>query len=159
MCLRQVVETWGESMTYSSRELPLSELLERIVAQCENERHLHEEPLTSESHENGDVMVVWISDGKAFLTYLVLVETSSTLIFVQLEADGLPSGKPDELARQRSNIEELCAMAGGWAVPWILRTAACEFTAISADKRRDYSGWGNPALFFFGGRNLAWTVY
>ncbi len=104
LAIRPVIETWGEHMTYLSRELHISELVEAVAFQDETN-----EAFTNDYGE--DIAVVYIQDGELFLRRL---EAGPDQIFQQLEEDGWISVESSERECQLSDVRELCSMATEW---------------------------------------------
>ena len=104
LSIRPVIETWGEHVTYLSRDLHISELIEAIAAQDETNH-----AFTNDYGE--DIAVVYIENGERFLSRL---EAGPDQIFQQLEEEGWISAKSNERERQLSDIRDLCRMAPEW---------------------------------------------
>lgn len=104
LSIRPVIETWGEYMTYLSRDLHISELIEAIAIQ--------DEPNHAFKNDYGDdIAVVYIEDGERFLSRL---EAGPDQIFQCLQDEGWVSDNSSERERQLSDIRELCRMAPEW---------------------------------------------
>ena len=104
LCLRPVVENWGESMTYSSRERDITDLLAELAHQA----HAGEVA----QHPYGDLRVVWIEKGQVFLDYLGNTEVADMLA-VLADAD-LLSADDDERERATEDVRDIKLMAGVW---------------------------------------------
>jgi hypothetical protein len=104
LCIRPVVETWGESLTYSSRGTPIHDLIEAIADQVSS--------IKNGTFSYGDITVVYIDNGQQFLRYL---ETAGPKeILDELATSGLLSADDEEYARQSSDVQDLCQMAASW---------------------------------------------
>jgi hypothetical protein len=112
LSLRPVIETWGESLTFSSRDQEIWAVLTCLVSYAEQNRSIAAESLTCEHHEYGDMNVLWISDGNAFLDFLTC--TSPQAILDSLANDGMTSADEDEYARQREDVTGLCQVSSLW---------------------------------------------
>lgn len=125
MCIRPVIETWGERLTYSSRHFydGIAELLERI-AECARFDEARsgsnpEESLMSTSNEYSDLTVFYASSGTAFLGFLKV--NTPAAILARLESEELSDGPvedPDERLRIMEDITGLCDIADAWR-KWI----------------------------------------
>ena len=91
-------------MTYLSRDLHISELIEAIAAQDETNNAF----INNYSEE---IAVVYIQDGEGFLSRL---EAGPDQILKRLEEDGRISAKSGESERQLSDVRGLCSMAPEW---------------------------------------------
>lgn len=112
MCIRPVVETWGESLTYSGRETDIWDVLE-VAGRLANEARGERDELATIVKEYDDMNVFYVSDGVAFLSYLEQ-PAAPTAILDELANEDMSSEDQDEYARQRSDIEDLCKMAALW---------------------------------------------
>lgn len=106
ICIRPVVETWGESFAYSSRETHISQILEAIAESADKD-------FTTETHNYGeDICVFFAAEGGAFLDYLE--NTGIGVIEDYLVDQGTLSVDEEERARQLQDILGICAMAAEW---------------------------------------------
>ena len=112
LSLRPVIETWGEHLTFSSRDQEIWAVLTHLVSYAEASRSTSAEPLTCEHYEYGDMNVLWISDGRAFLDFLA--SSSPQALFDSLANDNMTSADEDEYARQLEDVTGLCQMSSLW---------------------------------------------
>jgi hypothetical protein len=104
LAIRPVIETWGDHMTYLTRGLHVSELIEAIAAQDESNNAFI-------NNYGEEIAVVYIQDGEGFLRRL---EAGPDQILKRLEEDGWLSAKSGEREPQLSDVRELCRMAPQW---------------------------------------------
>ena len=127
LCLRPVVETWGEGLTYSTRWIDMDDLIAALVQYAGEdtgegkESVLDLEPLVHETSTYGDMRTVYISDGERFLNWLESVPVTGgadpKALTTRLEADGLiPDGEddPEELERIVEDLRGMKNMAKDW---------------------------------------------
>ena len=92
LCLRPVVETWGEGLTYSTRWIDMDDLIAALVQYAGEdtgegkESVLDLEPLVHETSTYGDMRTVYISDGERFLNALTLSQVVEQDRTVTLQA-------------------------------------------------------------------------
>lgn len=103
MCIRPVIETWGESLTFSSRDVPIVDLLDGIadIEGFERAENLY-----------GDMNVFWVQEGRKFLEYLV--NTPLADIIPVLEENGLITSENEERERQIEDLKALADYAPVW---------------------------------------------
>ena len=104
LCLRPVVEKWGEGLTYSTREYDITDLLVALADQAQ----------AGEVAQNSyaDLRVVWIEKGQAFLDYVRDTEVAD-MLGVLADAD-LLSADEEERERATEDVRDLKMMAGAW---------------------------------------------
>ena len=104
LCLRPVIEKWGESLTYSTREHDVTDCLAALAHQAQ----------AGEVAQNsyGDLQVVWIENGRPFLDYLRDTEVAD-MLGVLADAD-LLSADEEERERATEDVRDLKMMAGAW---------------------------------------------
>lgn len=115
LCLRPVVETWGPSMTYLTRDIQISDLLDGIVSMIESTVHLSEDATQIATYEYGDMTVIWISNGKLFLDFLSTTKPEAILEY--LERDAVTSRDDigaEEYERVCEDVAEFCQSAESW---------------------------------------------
>lgn len=115
--IRAVVETWGEHVTYLSRDLEIADLLEKLAEFAEDGHdHTGDLPELSKQVEYNEMTVVWIQNGRRFLNYLAITEPAT--IMERLSDDDAVSEDDEEAGRQLSDVKDICAMAApgrdGW---------------------------------------------
>ena len=89
LCLRPVVEKWGESLTYSTRERDIVDVIAALASDAQAGE------ITQ--HAYADLRVVWIEKGQAFLDYVRDTEVTDMLA-VLADAD-LLSAEAEERER------------------------------------------------------------
>jgi hypothetical protein len=107
-----VIETWGPHVTYLSRRVPLTELLDTLVQMAEAQRSSAVLPLVTETHEYGDTAVLYVSEGAPFLEFLERTPLKDLMDY--LANEGLTSGDDEEYDRQVDDISDIKAMAPTW---------------------------------------------
>ena len=108
LCIRPVVETWGESITYSSRETDIWERLEQLADLAGiDSTNFHS------TQYGNDLTVFWVYEGGKFLDFLSEAGMG-TRIVNQLETEELLSGGAEEREREAEDLRDICAMAESW---------------------------------------------
>jgi hypothetical protein len=102
LCLQPVVENWGESVTYSSREHNITGLLTALADHAQ----------AGEIAQNSYADMVWIENGQAFLTYLGRTEVAD--MTAALEEADLLSANDVECERTIEDLADLKLMSGAW---------------------------------------------
>ena len=106
LCIRAVIETWGESMTYSSRETDIWDQLAGMAEMAGIE------PGEYAVTEYGDMQVFWVNDGARFLNFLA-DKDAVMLRTIDRESETV-SDDPEERERELGDVKEICGMAGEW---------------------------------------------
>jgi len=108
MHLRPVIQYWGESLTYSSREPDMADvlvILARHAGAGRVDRTLY-----------GDLRVICIQRGGEFLNYLG--SAGSFDMFTMIVAEGESSSDVEERERLLQDVRDLKGMAEAWRM-WI----------------------------------------
>jgi hypothetical protein len=104
-CIRPVVETWGEPMTFLSRTTDIADLIVRIAHQRDT--------CSAETYQYGsDVRVAWVDEGAQFLDFLA--STTPEAILAKLANDGYTSSQDEEYEREAEDVREICRMVPQW---------------------------------------------
>lgn len=104
LCLRPVIEKWGESLTYSTREHDIVDVIAALASAARAGEVAQ--------HPYADLRVVWIEKGQAFLNYLGDTEVTDMLA-VLADAD-LLSAEDDERERATEDVRDIKLMVGAW---------------------------------------------
>ena len=104
LCLRPVVEKWGEGLTYSSRERDITDLIGALAHEAQAGEVAQ--------HSYADLRVVWVEKGLIFLDYLRDTEVTDMLA-VLADAD-LLNAETEERERATEDVRDLKLMSGAW---------------------------------------------
>lgn len=112
VCIRPVVETWGESFTYLSRETEIGDLLAALVDMCDEQAETKAE-FVAKQLDYGDMNVVYIHDGKRFLDWLESPVKTVDIMAWLFSEDRLSSDR-EEYERQKGDVLGLRTMVPDW---------------------------------------------
>lgn len=113
LCIRPVIETWGESLTYSSRDIDMADLLGYLAGYAHD---MQNESIECATNTYGEMEVIWISNGHAFLDFLMATPTLSILETLANDEATEAATSPDDetYQRLRTDIDDLRAIAQTW---------------------------------------------
>lgn len=112
LSIRPVIEKWGESLSYISRETGIDDLFYYLATLAEEDTSIKDGAIICEPSDYADMRVVYISNATAFLNWLKLANLESVLD--RLAKNGQLSLDEEEYARQKDDLEAIISMAETW---------------------------------------------